>query len=109
MLAIILAAVLAAPRPAQPVRLLPSEPHPKLLKPAEVPASICSAPAKLILAELIVEPTGRVSEVRFLKLPMSCDQKKLRGILKSWTYEQPLKNGQPVAIFQTIAITFDAK
>lgn len=91
-----------------PVRLLPSDSQPKLLKYSDVPVSVCSTPIKLIIAELLIERTGRISEARVVLLPPSCDEGKLLSILKRWRYEPPIKNGKRVSIIQTITISFEA-
>lgn len=58
-----------------------------------------------VVAELLVERDGTVSDVRFLRYVPILSVEVLR-VVKSWRFEPTLKNGKPVRVLVTMSFSF---
>ena len=93
---------------ARPVWLTTKEEHPVLLNPPNIPSSVCpSLPEnRRVIAQLLVNPSGRVEEVELIVVPPGCDAAEIEKRLKRLRYSQPKKDGKPVTTVVVMEISF---
>ena len=59
-----------------------------------------------ILIQLVVDEAGRPKNLQVLKgLGLGLDEKAIEAVLK-WTFKPAMKDGKPVPVFATVAVTF---
>jgi len=87
-----------------PVRVGSTIAEPKLLKRVEPVYPAGTVPAGVMVAEIIINADGRVSELRILRSQGTAVDTAAVAAVRQWVFEPTLLNGVPVPVIMTVTI-----
>jgi hypothetical protein len=76
--------------------LTTNDERPEILERPDIPASACPPSSKPVVAQLLIDETGHVPELRLLVVPPGCSTEAVVSTLKRWRYSPAKRNGTPV-------------